>query len=321
MCSHAFSRGHTCELTVGDGLQNERSIVPTETKVKLIQKLVKAGCSHIETASFVSPKKVPAMADAKAVMAQLNDWRLSNNDHADCTFSVLTPNLRGMEDALRIGGMDEVAIFASSSEAFSERNIGCSIEESFTRFQSVMDMAKEWNVPVRGYVSCVLGCPYEGKVDTSQVAKVAEKLLQMGCHEISLGDTIGVGTPTATKYLLQDVKLAVPTEQLAVHFHDTYGQALANIYVSLNEGVRTVDSSVAGLGGCPYAKGASGNVATEDVVYMLNGMGLSTGIDLDLLADAGQFITHEIGRESNSKCGKALAAKAETVEETRQVCL
>lgn len=262
------------------------------------------------------------MADSKEVMKKLKDWRTSDlrEDSSamgkHTVFSVLTPNVRGIEDAMSVGlgGVDEVAIFASSSEAFSQRNIGCSIEESLIRFHSVTDMAKELNVPVRGYVSCVLGCPYEGKVDPSQVVKVAEKLMEMGCHEISLGDTIGVGTPLATKYLLNDVKLALPTGQLAVHFHDTYGQALANIYVSLDEGIRTIDSSVAGLGGCPYAKGASGNVATEDVVYMLNGMELSCGIDLDMLADAGRYILGEIGKENNSKCGKALSAKGHSPE-------
>lgn len=250
------------------------------------------------------------MADAKDVMTKLRDWKISEPGN-NCCFSVLTPNLRGFDDAMSIGpgGVDEVAIFASASEAFSQKNIGCSIEESLVRFRSVTEKAKDFNIPVRGYVSCVLGCPYEGEVQTSQVAKVSEELMNMGCHEISLGDTIGVGTPTATRSLLNDVKAVINVDQLAVHFHNTYGQALANIYVSLDAGVRTIDSSVAGLGGCPYAKGASGNVATEDVVYMLNGMEISCGIDLDALADAGRYIIGELGRESNSRCGKALSAK------------
>ena len=252
---------------------------------------------------------------------QLKQWRNSSEgDVASSTvFGALTPNLRGMEDAISTmpGGVDEVAIFASATEVFSQRNIGCSIEESIERFSAVTERAKEIGIPVRGYVSCVLGCPYEGAaVGSAQVITVAEKLLEMGCYEISLGDTIGVGTPAATRKLLRDVKCGIDANRLAVHFHDTYGQALANIYVSLDEGIRTIDSSVAGLGGCPYAKGASGNVATEDVVYMLNGMELDCGIDLDMLADAGRYIMGEIGRESNSKCGKALIVKKANEEST-----
>ena len=300
-------------LCVGDGLQNETKILLPETKVKLIQQLVHAGCSHIETASFVSPKWVPAMGDAKEVMTRLKDWRESDAGKiaSSTVFSVLTPNLKGFEDAMSIGtgAVDEVAIFASSSEAFSQKNLNCSIVESLGRFRLVTEKAKDLGVPIRGYLSCVLGCPYEGKIETSSVAKVAEQMMEMGCHEISLGDTIGVGTPEATIRMLNDVKFAIDPQLLAVHFHDTYGQALANIYASLGEGIQTIDSSVAGLGGCPYAKGASGNVATEDVVYMLNGMGIDCGIDLEKLAGAGRYILSELGRESNSKCGKAIAAK------------
>ncbi len=279
--------------------------------------MARAGCSHIETASFVSPKKIPALADAKEVMTQLRDWGRDSATRKKTYFSVLTPNLRGFDDAMSFGPgvVDEVAIFASASEAFSHQNIACSIEESLSRFRAVTEKAKDLNVPVRGYVSCVLGCPYEGYVPSSQVAKVSEELLKMGCHEISLGDTIGVGTPSATRSLLHDLKTVINVDQLAVHFHDTYGQALANIYVSLDEGVRTIDSSVSGLGGCPYAKGASGNVATEDVVYMLNGMGATCGIDLDALLDAGRYILGELGKESNSKCGKALSAKKDALNE------
>lgn len=298
------------DVITGDGLQNETMILPTETKVKLIQKLARAGCSHIETASFVSPKKVPAMADSNEVMMKLKNWKMSEAGK-NCWFSALTPNLRGFDDAMNIGPgvIDEVAIFASASETFSQKNIGCSIDESFERFRLVAKKANNLKIPVRGYVSCVLGCPYEGDIKGSKVAKVSEELMNMGCNEISLGDTIGVGTPIATRSMLNDVKAAISVDQLAVHFHDTYGQALANIFVSLEENVRTIDTSIAGLGGCPYAAGASGNVATEDVVYMLNGMGIRTGVDLYLLADAARYILDALGKESNSKCGKAFLAK------------
>jgi len=298
---------------LGDGLQNECKILPIETKINLIKALVKAGCSHIETASFVSPKKIPAMADSKQVLKQLKDWR-KNDANGKCNstvFSVLTPNLRGLNDAISIGpgALDEVAVFASASEAFSHKNIGCGINESLDRFRQVTEKAKDLGIPVRGYVSCVLGCPYSGKVESKQVADVALQLANLGCHEISLGDTIGVGTPLATRQMIHDVKVVLGSEQLAVHYHDTYGQALANIFVSLEEDIRTIDASVAGLGGCPYAKGASGNVATEDVVFMLNGLGVDCGIDLEALAKAGQYITNELGRENNSKCGRAVIAK------------
>ena len=276
---------------------------------------MKAGCSHIETASFVSPKKIPAMANSREVSEQLRDWRTSDTDGIcnSVIFSVLTPNLRGFEDAIGVGpgAVDEVAVFASASELFSQKNIGCSINESFERFHQVTEHAKDIGIPVRGYVSCVLGCPYSGKVEPKQVADVALKLANLGCHEISLGDTIGVGTPLATRQMINAVKVVLDSEQLAVHYHDTYGQAVANLFVSLEEDIRTIDASVAGLGGCPYAKGASGNVATEDVVYMLNGLGLDCGIDLEALANAGQYITNELGVDNNSKCGRALLAKSD----------
>lgn len=301
------------EVSPRDGLQNECALLPIETKINLIKALVKAGCSHIETASFVSPKKIPAMVDSKEVSKQLKDWR-ANNPNGKCNstvFSVLTPNLRGLNDAISIGpgALDEVAVFASASEAFSHKNIGCSIKESLERFRQVTEKAKDLGIPVRGYVSCVLGCPYSGKVESKQVADVALQLANLGCHEISLGDTIGVGTPLATRQMIHDVKVVLRSDQLAVHYHDTYGQALANIFVSLEEDIRTIDASVAGLGGCPYAKGASGNVATEDVVFMLNGLGVDCGIDLEALANAGQYITNELGRENNSKCGRAVISK------------
>jgi isopropylmalate/homocitrate/citramalate synthase len=301
------------KIKQGDGLQNESNLLPVETKIYLIKKLVEAGCSHIETASFVSPMKIPAMANSIDVSKQLRNWRASDADGScnSVIFSALTPNLRGFEDAMRVGpgAVDEVAVFASASELFSQKNIGCSIDESFERFREVIDNAKDIGIPVRGYVSCVLGCPYSGKVEPKQVAVVALKLANLGCHEISLGDTIGVGTPIATRQMINAVKVVLDSKQLAVHYHDTYGQALANIFVSLEEDIRTIDASVAGLGGCPYARGSSGNVATEDVVYMLNGLGLGCGIDLEALASAGQYITNELGGENNSKCGRAIVAR------------
>ncbi len=324
------------EVGPRDGLQNEPSILPPQTKISLIQKLIKAGCTNIETASFVSPKWVPAMANAKDVVMGLHKWRCQQGSDTDTetetetdtttnsesqsktqshledvVFSVLTPNERGMLDALSCGdgAVNEVAIFAAASETFSYKNLGCDIDTSMTRFANVVDLAKDHNIPIRGYVSCVLGCPYEGHINTSNVAKVSEQLAQLGCHEISLGDTIGVGTPHQTIRMLNEVQRAIDIEMIAVHFHDTYGQALANIYAALGEGVQTIDSAVGGIGGCPYAKGASGNVATEDVVYMLNGMDIDCGIDLHELIRASEYILNELGKESNSKCGKALAAK------------
>lgn len=269
------------EVGPRDGLQNEKSIVPVETRVNLVKKLIQSGQMHIEIASFVSPKKIPAMADSSAVCEKLKIWRDSAGGIYDSVvFSGLCPNLRGMEDVLKlgVGAVDEVAIFASASEAFSQKNIGCSIDDSFARFQVVTELALQNNIPVRGYVSCVMGCPYSENVHEKEVVDVVIRLIELGCHEISLGDTIGVGTALQAKELIRTLKHAgVDSSQLAVHFHDTYGQALTNIFSCLEEDIRTIDSSVAGLGGCPYAKGASGNVATEDVVYMLHGMGMNTG--------------------------------------------
>ncbi|MDY7560090.1 hydroxymethylglutaryl-CoA lyase [Pseudomonas sp. CCC3.2] len=288
------------EVGPRDGLQNEAQPVSVAAKVRLVDDLSAAGLSYIEVGSFVSPKWVPQMAGSADVFAQIQ-----RKDGV--AYAALAPNLRGFEDALAAGAT-EIAIFAAASESFSQRNINCSISESLERFASVMEAARLHGMPVRGYVSCVLGCPYEGKITPEQVASVANELFAMGCYEISLGDTIGTGTPSATRTLFDTVAGKIPRGKLAGHFHDTYGQALANIYASLLEGIQVFDSSVAGLGGCPYAKGASGNVATEDVLYMLNGLDIDTGVDLDLLIDAGQRICDVLGRPSGSRVAKARLA-------------
>ncbi|CBN77431.1 conserved unknown protein [Ectocarpus siliculosus] len=290
------------EVGPRDGLQNELSTVPTEVKVELIDRLAAAGCKAIEAASFVSPKWVPQMADGDQVLANLGRA-------PGVKYAALTPNLRGLEAALEAGA-DEVAVFAAASEAFSSANINCSIVESLERFKPVMEKAKVAGLPVRGYVSCVLGCPYEGRVAPGAVAEVATSLLDMGCYSVSLGDTIGAGTAGSTLVLLETLREAgVPLEKVAVHFHDTYGQALANILVALEEGITVLDTSVSGLGGCPYAPGASGNVATEDVVYMLDGMGINTGVDLDLLLDTSLYISDKLGRPPQSRVARAMLAK------------
>jgi isopropylmalate/homocitrate/citramalate synthase len=289
------------EVGPRDGLQNEKGIVPTEAKVDLINGLSEAGLPVVEAGSFVSPKWVPQMGDSADIMKKI--LRKS-----DVSYPVLTPNMKGFEGALAVGA-EEVAIFGAASESFSQKNINCSIDESLERFQPVLAAAKENNIRVRGYVSCVVGCPYEGEIDPEKVAEVAAKLFDMGCYEISLGDTVGVGTPGKVQAMLKAVSAMVPMEKLAVHFHDTYGQALANIYAALEMGVSVVDSSVAGLGGCPYAKGASGNVATEDVVYMLNGLGIETGVDLDKLCAVGRDISEVLGRPPASKVSLALGAQ------------
>ncbi|XP_010922056.1 hydroxymethylglutaryl-CoA lyase, mitochondrial isoform X2 [Elaeis guineensis] len=287
------------EVGPRDGLQNEKTTVPTSVKIELIQKLVSSGLSVIEATSFVSPKWVPQLADAKDVMKAIQGVE-------GARFPVLTPNLKGFEAAVA-SGAKEVAIFASASESFSLSNINCSIEESLNRYRNVTLAAKGLKIPVRGYVSCVVGCPVEGSVPPSKVAYVAKELYDMGCYEISLGDTIGVGTPGTVIPMLEAVVSVIPVEKLAVHFHDTYGQSLPNILVSLQMGISTVDSSVAGLGGCPYAKGASGNVATEDVVYMLHGLGIMTNVDLSKLMAAGDFICKRLGRHTGSKTAIALS--------------
>jgi len=285
------------EVGPRDGLQNESREVPTDVKVQLIERLADAGLPAVEATAFVSPKWVPQMADHTEVLE-----RIRRKPGVD--YPVLAPNLKGFESA-RAAGATEVAIFGAASESFSRKNINCSIAESLERFHPVAQAAKKHGVKVRGYVSCVLGCPYEGEVPSAQVANVAKALYDMGCYEVSLGDTIGTGTPAKTKTMIQACAAQVPMQKLAGHYHDTYGQALANIYASLEMGVRTFDASVAGLGGCPYAAGASGNVATEDVVYMLNGMGLRTGVDLDKLVDIGRWICGVLGKEPSSKVNKA----------------
>ena len=289
------------EVGVRDGLQNEVASIPTEIKLTLIEKLVAAGVSVIEATSFVSPKWIPQLADHQQVVARLPKNKKVN-------FPVLTPNLQGFENAVKAGAK-EVAVFAAASESFSQKNINCSIEQSIERFAPIFERAKQLNIPVRGYVSCVLGCPYEGDIAAKNVAVVATLLFKNGCYEISLGDTIGVGTPSKTKALIALVSEHIPTANLAVHFHDTYGQALANIYAALQMGIATIDSSIAGLGGCPYAKGASGNVATEDVVYLLDGLGITTDINLDKLVDAGDYISQYLNRENGSKTAKAILSK------------
>ncbi|HQU89980.1 MAG TPA: hydroxymethylglutaryl-CoA lyase [Denitromonas sp.] len=284
-----------------DGLQNEKQIISTEVKVELIARLGAAGLKTIEAASFVSPKWVPQMGDNSEVMARIE--RLPG-----ITYPVLTPNLKGFEAALA-AGVTEVAVFGAASESFSQKNINCSIAESLQRFEPVMAAAKAAGVKVRGYVSCVLGCPYEGEIAPAAVAEVAATLFDMGCYEISLGDTIGTGTPGKTQRMLEAVAARVAIDKLAGHYHDTYGQALANIYASLEMGVAVFDASVGGLGGCPYAAGASGNVATEDVVYLLNGLGIETGIDLNTLVDTAAWISAQLGREPSSKVARAVLAK------------
>ena len=290
------------EVGPRDGLQNEPQSPAAAVKVTLIERLAEAGCRIIEAGAFVSPKWVPQMADTAEVLAALHR-------KAGVRYPVLVPNLEGLERA-RAAGVEEVSVFGAASETFTQRNINCSIAESLERFAPVCEAALAAGLRVRGYVSCVLGCPYEGAVPVARVAEVAAALRAMGCAEISLGDTIGVGTPLKARAMLAAVAEAVPLDRLAVHFHDTYGQALANILACLELGVATVDTAVAGLGGCPYAKGASGNVATEDVVYMLNGLGIESGIDLDRLAAAGAYICAELGRPPASKVALALAGRA-----------
>jgi hydroxymethylglutaryl-CoA lyase len=285
------------EVGPRDGLQNEKAEVPTAVKIELIDRLSAAGLSAVEATAFVSPKWVPQMADNAAVMAGINR-------RPGTSYPVLTPNMKGFEAAVAAGA-EEVAVFGAASESFSQKNINCSIAESLDRFAPVLEAAAENGVRVRGYVSCVLDCPYEGPIAPSAVADVSARLLDMGCYEISLGDTIGRGTPVRARAMVDAVAERVPVRQLAAHFHDTYGQALANLYAVLEQGIATVDSSVSGLGGCPYAKGASGNVATEDVLYMLDGLGIETGVDLAAVIEAGRFISTHLGRPSGSKVNRA----------------
>ena len=287
------------EVGPRDGLQNEKAIVPTATKVELIDRLSATGLKTVEATSFVSPRWVPQLADAAEVFAAIQR-------RPGVAYPVLVPNETGYDRA-REAGVEEIAVFTAASEAFNRTNINAGIEESLARFEPVLARALEDGVRVRGYVSTVLGCPYQGEVPLADVVRVSRALHQMGCYEISLGDTIGVGTPGKARAMLRAVAGEVPMPALAVHFHDTYGQALANILACLEEGVAVVDAAVAGTGGCPYARGASGNVASEDVVYMLHGMGIETGIDLDALAATGQWLAGVLGRQTSSRVGRAMA--------------
>ena len=286
------------EVGPRDGLQNEKTTVGLQTKLTLVQQLADAGLVHIEAGSFVSPKWVPQMAGSDNLFEEIN--RSIAPVFPDVQYSALTPNERGLDRAIECG-VREVAVFAAASEQFSQKNINCSIAESLHRFVPVLKKAQQANIRVRGYVSCVLGCPYQGPVSTHQVAEVTKALLDMGCYEVSLGDTIGVGTPASTEVLLDSLLTSVPVEQLALHMHDTYGQALANVLIGLQMGISVIDSAVSGLGGCPYAKGASGNLATEDLVYMLNGLGINHGIDMNKLLLAGRTISMKIDRPVGSK--------------------
>ena len=288
------------EVGPRDGLQNEKQVVPTETKIELINRLADAGVRVIEATSFVSPKWVPQMGDNSAVMAGITR-------HPAAVYPVLTPNLQGF-DAAVAAGATEVAIFGAASESFSKKNINCSIAESLKRFEPVVSAASALEIKVRGYVSCVVGCPYEGAIAPEQVASVAQTLFDMGCYEVSLGDTIGVGNPASVQRMIEACAKRIPIAKLAGHYHDTYGMAIANIYASLQTGLAVFDASVAGLGGCPYAQGASGNVATEDVVYLLDGLGIETGIDLAKLAIIGDWISTAINRPNGAKAGRALCA-------------
>ncbi|CAF2847516.1 unnamed protein product [Rotaria sp. Silwood2] len=293
------------EVGPRDGLQNEKLQVPTSTKIEFINRLSLTGLKYIEVTSFVSPKWIPQMSDHVAVLAGIH--RIPG-----VIYSALTPNVQGINKAvsLRQKGVDEIAIFAAASETFSKKNINCSIETSLQRFNEVAKIAHEHNLPVRGSISCTIGCPYEGKIKPSQVVPLVEKLLDMGCYEIALADTIGVGTPKSIHDLLEVIySNGIPSNKLAIHCHDTYGQAIANIAQALEMGIRCIDSSVAGLGGCPYAKGATGNVATEDVLYLVHGLGYETGVDLNRLIDVSQFITNVLKRENMSKVTCAFLAK------------
>jgi hydroxymethylglutaryl-CoA lyase len=286
------------EVSPRDGLQNEKEIISTDVKVEFINQLSETGLKVIEATSFVSPRWIPQLSDNAEVFKRIQK-------HDGIAYPVLVPNLKGLESAMACGAK-EIAVFTTPSEAFSLKNTNCSVEESLNRIREVVDTALKNDMRVRAYVSCVLGCPYEGDMTPEKVAKQAKKLIDMGCYEISLGDTIGVGTPIKTKLLLTEVMKEIPASNLAVHFHDTYGQALANLYVALEMGIATVDSSVAGLGGCPYAKGASGNVSTEDVVYMLDGMNIATGVDLKKIAAVGRVISKALNSKPRSKVNQAL---------------
>lgn len=289
------------EVGLRDGLQNEKQSIRFEDKIELIQRLEDTGINYLESGSFVSPKWVPQMASTEEIFNYLRESGSHNK-----TYAALVPNLKGLENALKTD-VKEIAVFIAASESFSKKNINKSVGEAVATTREVIEEAQKHNIKVRAYLSCVLGCPYEGQVETKTVIQLTKKLIDLGAYEVSLGDTIGVGTPFKTRQLLKDLKKEVPVSKLAGHFHDTYGQALANVWVSLEQGIRTFDSSVAGLGGCPYAKGASGNLSTEDLVYMLHNSGYDTGIDLQKVIEAGTFINTILGRETNSKVAKALS--------------
>jgi len=296
-----MERVRIVEVGPRDGLQNEKQIIPTQTKLELIERLASAGLRDIEVTSFVSPKWVPQMADHAAIMRGLKR-------RAGVNYPVLTPNLKGFEAAVAEGAT-EVAVFAAASEGFSQKNINCSIDESIDRFIPVFDAARRVGVKVRGYVSCVVACPYDGAIAPGKVADVAARLHELGSYEVSLGDTIGAGTPASVLRMLEAVAKKVPRERLAGHYHDTYGMAVANVHASYQFGLRVFDSSVSGLGGCPYAKGATGNMATEDVVYLLHGLGADTGVNLDAVVDCGAWISAQLARPPQSRVARALLAK------------
>ena len=293
------------EVGARDGLQNETKQVPPEKKIQFINLLSQTGLSTIEVTSFVSPKKIPQLADNKKVLEAIEK---KPNVH----YLVLVPNVIGLKNAVAASAK-EIAVFTTVSETFSQKNSNCSIAESLQRIATITAQAKQYQIPVRGYISCVLGCPYEGTIPFTKTAKLAEELIQLGCYEISLGDTIGIGTPGKTRALLDTALEKISAKKIAVHFHDTYGQALANIYVALECGISVVDSSVSGLGGCPYAKGATGNVASEDVLYLLNGLNIETGVDLNKLINAGKFISDFLQRPMGSKVAVAQLAKSSCI--------
>ena len=297
----AGSHVRLVEVGARDGLQNEKRTLKPQIRVQLLEMLADTGLRTLEAGAFVSPRWVPQMAGSDAVLKALSV-------RPGVTWTALVPNVKGLEAAIE-AGCREVAVFAAASEAFSQKNINCSIAQSLARYQDVMVLARDAGVKVRGYVSCVMGCPFTGHVKPEAVASVSASLFAMGCHEISLGDTLGSGTPAATKSLIDACRQVVPVSALAGHFHDTYGMAIANIHAALEADVRIFDSSVAGLGGCPYSPGATGNVATEDVIYLLNGLGLTHGVNLDALIDAGEFINAELGRGTASRVSRALLAK------------